>query len=114
VLKQKALEKKVANKIKEQKTKEREEKISRRVEHTLTPMESVVQKNVEKKDKALFNNAWFVTTIRAISEIFHNNFKIWLRNDILTTNNSKRTKKEKNASCWTCQPNYNLLLNNER
>jgi hypothetical protein len=27
---------------------------------------------------------------------------IWLRSDISTTNNSERTKKEKNATYWTC------------
>jgi hypothetical protein len=36
MLKQKALEKEIVDKIKEHKTKEREEKRSRRVEHTLT------------------------------------------------------------------------------
>jgi len=36
-------------------------------------MEIVVQKNVEKEDKARFNNAWFATTI--IGETFHNNFR---------------------------------------
>jgi hypothetical protein len=37
MLKQKGIwKKKIVDKIKEQKTKEREEKISRRVEHTLT------------------------------------------------------------------------------
>jgi hypothetical protein len=46
-LRQKTLEKKV-DKIKEQKTKEREEKILIWVEHTFTPMEKIVQRNVEK------------------------------------------------------------------
>ncbi len=36
LLKQKALEKKIVDKIREQKAKEREEKISRQVEHTFT------------------------------------------------------------------------------
>jgi len=75
MLKQKALEKKIANKIKEQKTKEREEKTSRKVEHTPTPMERVVQKNVENEDKYRFNNAWFVIVVRVAGEKFDNNFK---------------------------------------
>jgi len=40
-------------------------------------MEIVVQKNVEKEDKARFNNAWFATII--IGERFHNNFRAWFR-----------------------------------
>ncbi len=75
MLKQKASEKKIANKIKEQKTKEREEKTSRKVEHTPTPMERVVQKNVENEDKYQFNNAWFVIVVRVAGEKFDNNFK---------------------------------------
>jgi len=51
MLKQKALKKEVANKIREQKVKKREGKKSRWVEHTFIPMEKVAQKNVEKEDK---------------------------------------------------------------
>jgi len=51
VLRQKALEKEVVNKIREQKVKKKEGKKSRWVEHTFTPMEKLVQKNVEKEDK---------------------------------------------------------------
>jgi hypothetical protein len=83
VLKQKALEKEVVDKIREQKAKKREEKKSRWVEHTFTPMEKVTQKNVEKENKVQFNNAWFVTVVRATSERFHNNFKARFRAHLL-------------------------------
>jgi len=79
MLKQKALEKKIVNKIKEHKTKEKEEKKSREVEHTPTPMERVAQKNVENEDKDWFNNAWFVIVVRVVGEKFHNNFKAKFR-----------------------------------
>jgi hypothetical protein len=78
VLRQKALEKEV-DKIKEQKIKERKEKRSIWVEHTLTPTEIIIQRNVEKKHRAKFNNAWFVATVRAIGERFHNKFKARFR-----------------------------------
>jgi len=51
VLRQKALEKKIADKIREQKAKKKEEKKSKWVEHTFTPMDKVAQKNVEKENK---------------------------------------------------------------
>jgi len=79
MLKQKALEKKIVNKIKEHKTKEKEEKTSREVEHTPTPMERVAQKNVENEDKDWFNNAWFVIVVRVVGEKFQNNFKAKFR-----------------------------------
>ncbi len=56
------------DKIKEQKTKERKKKRSIWVEHTLTPIEKIDQKNVEKEDITRLNNAWFVATVRAIGE----------------------------------------------
>jgi hypothetical protein len=77
-------------------------------------LEKTTWKNVEKKDKARFNNALFVATIKVACEQFHNNFRarfrahpfgvkrIWLKSDIPTTNNSQGIKKEKNATCWTC------------
>ncbi len=65
VLKQKALDKGVADKIREQKAKERE-KISKQVEHALTPRKKIVQRNFEKEDKVRFNNAWFTTTVRVV------------------------------------------------
>jgi hypothetical protein len=65
VLKQKALDKGVADKFREQKAKERE-KISKQVEHALTPRKKIVQRNFEKEDKVRFNNAWFITTVRVV------------------------------------------------
>jgi hypothetical protein len=56
VLRQKTLEKEF-DKIKEQKTKERKKKRSIWVEHTLTPIEKIDQKNVEKEDITRLNNA---------------------------------------------------------
>jgi len=49
VLKQKALEKKIVDKIREQNAKPKEGKISKWVEHTLTTTEKTTQRNVEKK-----------------------------------------------------------------
>ncbi len=59
MLRQHALEKKVVDKIKEQKVKERREKISRLVKHTFITTKRTTQKDVEKEDKSRFNNAWF-------------------------------------------------------
>jgi len=49
VLKQKALEKKIVDKIREQNAKTKEGKISKWVEQTLTTTEKTTQRNVEKK-----------------------------------------------------------------
>jgi len=49
VLKQKALEEKIVDKIREQNAKPKEGKISKWVEHTLTTTEKTTQRNVEKK-----------------------------------------------------------------
>jgi hypothetical protein len=49
VLKQKALEKKIVDKIREQNAKPKEGKISKWVEQTLTTTEKTTQRNVEKK-----------------------------------------------------------------
>jgi len=49
------LEKEVANIIKEEKGKEREEKISKQVKHTRIPMKKAFQKNVEKENRARYN-----------------------------------------------------------
>ncbi len=50
MLRQKALDKEVINKIREQKTKEIEEKKSKQVEHTFTQLERTYRRNVEKED----------------------------------------------------------------
>jgi len=49
VLKQKALEKRIVDKIREQNAKTKEGKISKWVEHTLTTTKKTTQRNVEKK-----------------------------------------------------------------
>jgi hypothetical protein len=60
------LEKEVVDIIKEEKAKEREEKISRHVKHTRIPMKKTSQRNVEKEDKARFNNAWPIILVRVL------------------------------------------------
>ncbi len=71
---------KKVDKIKEQKEKGKEkEKISKWAEHTFTITKKTTQRNVEKKNRARFNNAWFVIAIRAINEKFHNNFRVGFR-----------------------------------
>jgi len=52
------LEKEVANIIKEEKGKKKEEKISRQVKHTRIPMKKAFQRNVEKENRARYNNTW--------------------------------------------------------
>ncbi len=37
------------------------------------------QRNVEKEDRARFNNAWYVATFKDISERIHNNFRAWFK-----------------------------------
>jgi hypothetical protein len=39
----------------------------------------VARRNVEKEDKARFNNAWFVAAIKVVGEQFHNNFRARFR-----------------------------------
>ncbi len=61
------------------KKQKKKEKISKWVEDTLTTTKKTIQRNVEKKYRVKFNNAWFVTTIRVVSEQFHKNFKVRFR-----------------------------------
>ncbi len=42
-------------------------------------MERIAQKNVEKEDKARFNNAWFAIAVKAANERFYNNFRAGFR-----------------------------------
>jgi hypothetical protein len=60
------LEKEVANIIREEKAKEREENISRHVKHTRTPIKRASQRNVEKEVRVRFNNAWFIIAVRVL------------------------------------------------
>ncbi len=124
VLRQKALEKKNIDKIREQKTKEKQEKRSRRVEHTFTPTKKTIIRNVEKENRARFNNAWFVATIKAVSERFCNNFRVRFRVHPLGYRGfglgmtsqqqiiAKEQEKEKCNLLKMSQPRYNLSLNN--
>jgi hypothetical protein len=76
-------------------------------------MERVAQKNVEKKDRTRFNNAWFATTIKVDDERFHNNFKARLRAHPLGYKGfglgvtsqqqitTRKQRKRKNETCWT-------------
>jgi hypothetical protein len=71
------VDKKIAHKIRELETKEREEKKSKRTNGTqLTQAKQATQREIEKEDRTKFNDAWFVATIKAINERFHNNFRV--------------------------------------
>jgi hypothetical protein len=70
------VDKNIVHKIRELKTKEREEKKSRTKGTQLTQAKQATQRKIDKEDKTKFNDAWFVATIKAISERFHNNFRV--------------------------------------
>ncbi len=84
-------------------------------------MEIVVQKIVEKDNKAQFNNAWFVTTI--IGEKFHKNYRAWFKAHTLgykglglgvTSQQQITIRKQRRKKCNLLdmsQPNYNLPFN---
>ncbi len=101
------MDKKIVDKIREFKTKEKEEKSSRKVEGTLTQFEWATQRIIEKDNRAKFNDAWFVV-VEVASEKFHNNFKIGyigfgLRVTYVQQKNVRQcSKKGKNATCWAC------------
>jgi hypothetical protein len=75
VLKKKTMDKEATNKVRELKAKEKEEKISKRFQNTLTPVEQATQRIIEKEQETKFNQTWSTTTFKATSEHFHNNFK---------------------------------------
>ncbi len=60
------MEKEVVDIIREEKVKEREEKISRQVKHTHIPMKRASQRNVEKEDRTRFNNAWSIIAVKVL------------------------------------------------
>ncbi len=76
LLKHKAMDKKVANKIKELKTKIKEERISRKVEGTFTQAKKTFQRRIEKDNITKFNDASSIAIVRALGERFHNNLRI--------------------------------------
>jgi hypothetical protein len=58
-------------------TKEREEKRSIKTKGTqFTQAKQAIQRKIDKEDRTKFNDAWFAATIMAISERFHNNFRV--------------------------------------
>lgn len=72
------MNKKITNKLKEQKVKEREKERSGRVEGTqFNQVKRAIQRKIENEDRPEFNEAWSVTFIRTTGERFHNNFKAW-------------------------------------
>jgi hypothetical protein len=74
------MDKKIVHKIRELFTKEREEKRLRRTKGTqFTQAKQAIQRKIDKEDRAKFNDAWFAATIKATSERFHNNFRIWFQ-----------------------------------
>ncbi len=76
MLKHKAIDIEVVDKIKELKTKKKEERRSRRVEGTFTQVERTFHRRIEKDNRTKFNYASTIVIIRALSERFHNNLKI--------------------------------------
>jgi hypothetical protein len=75
MLKQKTRDKKVMDKVKELKIKEREEKRWKRFQDTLIPTKRTTQRIIEKEQRTKFNQAWSTTIVKATSESFQNNFK---------------------------------------
>jgi hypothetical protein len=70
------MDRKIMDKLKEQKVKEREKKRSRRAKGTqLTQAKQTIQRIIDKENKVKFDEAWFVTSIRVVGERFHNNFE---------------------------------------
>ncbi len=69
------MDKEIVDKLREQKNKKGEMKRSRKVEGTqFTQAKQTTQRRIEKEDRTKFNEAWFVISIRATGERFHNNF----------------------------------------
>ncbi len=74
------MNKKITNKLREQKVKEREKERSKRAEGTqFTQVKRASQRKIENEDKAKFNEAWFVTSIRVVGKKIHNNFRTGYR-----------------------------------
>jgi hypothetical protein len=70
VLKQKTMDKKAMDKVRELKAKERQEKKSKRFQDTLTLVKRATQRIIEKEQRTKFNQAF-----KATGECFHNNFR---------------------------------------
>jgi hypothetical protein len=76
MLKHKAMDKEVVDKIKELQTKKKEERISRRVEGTFTKAERKFQRRIEKDNRTKFNDASSIVIVMVVGERFHNNLRI--------------------------------------
>ncbi len=108
ISKYKAMDKKIVDKINELKTKEKKDKISKKVEGTLTQVEWATRRIIEKDNKVKFSDAWLIVVVKVVSEKFHYNFRIgYIRFGLGITCVQQRSvrecsKKGKNATCWTC------------
>lgn len=76
VLKHKVMDKKIVEKIKELKAKEKEKRISKKVESTLTQFEWTPQRRIKKDNGVKFNDAWSTIVVKVNSERFHENVKV--------------------------------------
>jgi hypothetical protein len=76
VLKQKVVDKEIVYKIRELKSKEKNEKRSWRVQGAFTQVQEVIQRRIEKEYRVKFNDTWSIVSVRAIGERFHNNFRV--------------------------------------
>lgn len=75
VLKQKAGDKEIVDKIRELKSKEKNETKSWRVEGAFTQAQAT-QKRIEKENIVKFNDTWSIVSVKAIGERFQNNFRV--------------------------------------
>jgi hypothetical protein len=75
MLKHKAMDKEVIDKI-ELKAKKKEERRSRRVEGTFTQAKRTFQRKIEKDNITKFNDASSIVIVKALGERFHNNLRI--------------------------------------
>ncbi len=76
VLKQKVVDKEIIDKTKKLKSKGKNERKSWRVKGTFIQAQQTTQRRIEKENRVKFNDTWSITGVRAISERFHNNFRV--------------------------------------
>jgi len=106
------MDKKVANEIKELKSKEKENQ-EKLIIH-LPKLRKQFKGELRKTNRSKFNDAWFVAIVKINSETFHNNFKAMfqthplkyigfgLGNTYVQQRNVRKKSKAKNATCWAC------------
>jgi hypothetical protein len=70
------VDKEIVDKIRELKSKEQNEKRSWKVEGAFTQAQQATQREIEKDNGVKFNDTWSIASVRAISENFHNNFRV--------------------------------------